>query len=305
MLDAYRRSRMVIRTPETPVREAARAMESNHIGSVVVQERGKIVGIVTDRDIALRVIGPGLDPETVAIRDVMTPHPVVLSISADESKAIELMRRWHIRRIPLLDESRHVVGMITLDDLVLSEDVATEAIADVVRAQLAEPSQYKPAGEIHPVKLIRRRSSVRSAGAARHRARAIQTFHRAARLVQEAAGLDDVEQAMTALEVVAGGIVRRLTSTEASHFMSQLPVELQEKLHELPEGPDRSLTRETIEAELVRRLDLEPERASELAVEVGNAIERLVSPGEIDDVRAQLPADIRAILRGDVVHLTP
>jgi uncharacterized protein (DUF2267 family) len=73
----------------------------------------------------------------------------------------------------------------------------------------------------------------------------------------------------------------------------------------LPGGPDRTLTRETIEAELVRKLDVEPERATELAREVGSAFERLVSPGEIDDVRAQLPADLKAILSGEVVHLTP
>ena len=303
-LESYRRPRMVIRTPDTPVREAARAMDSNHIGCVVVQERGKIVGMVTDRDIALRVIGRGLDSASVGLRDVMTPHPVVLPISADESNAVDLMRRWHVRRIPLVDAGR-VVGIITLDDLVLSEDVASDAVADVVRAQLTEPARHKPAGAIHPEKTVRSRSSLRSAGAVRHRARVIQTFHRAARLVKEATGLDDLESAMAALEIVAGGIVRRLTPTEASHLLSQLPVELQEKLQGLPGGPDRSLTRETIEAELMRKLDVEPERASELAAEVGRAFERLVSPGEIADVRAQLPADLRAILTGEVVHLTP
>ena len=140
---------------------------------------------------------------------------------------------------------------------------------------------------------------------AKHAARAIQTLHEAARWVKDTTGLDDIVQAMTALEVVAGGIVRRLTAAEANDFIAQLPSELHDTLLDLPAGPDRGLTLETIHAELARRLDVEVERAPELARGVGIAIRHLVSEGEIDDVLSQLPPELRQILPDEVAHPTP
>jgi uncharacterized protein (DUF2267 family) len=140
---------------------------------------------------------------------------------------------------------------------------------------------------------------------ARHAARAIQTSHEAARWVQDTTGLEDVAQAMTALEVVAGGIVRRLTAAEANDFISQLPSELHDTLLDLPAGPDRSLTLETIQTDLAQRLELEPGLAAGLVRGVGIAIRRLVSKGEIDDVLSQLPLELRELLPDEVAHPTP
>jgi len=110
---------------------------------------------------------------------------------------------------------------------------------------------------------------------------------------------------MTALEVVAGGIVRRLTPAEANDFIAQLPSELHHTLLELPAGPDRGLTLETIQAELARRLDVDAESAPELVRGVGVALRRLVSEGEIGDVLSQLPLELRQLLPDDVAHRTP
>jgi CBS domain-containing protein len=57
----------VIFDPAAPARDAARAIESNHIGAVIIQEHGRVVGIVTDRDLTTRVVGAGLDPKVTTL----------------------------------------------------------------------------------------------------------------------------------------------------------------------------------------------------------------------------------------------
>ena len=139
----------------------------------------------------------------------------------------------------------------------------------------------------------------------RHAAHVIRSSHQAARWVQDNTALEDVSSAMVALEIVAGGIVRRLTAAEASDFVAQLPSELHESLLSLPAGPDPNLTLGTIHAELAARLSIEIERAPELARGVGIAIRHLISPGEIADVLSQLPRELRQLLPDEVAHATP
>ena len=93
-LDQYcRGKRTVIQNSSTSVYDAVRALESNHIGAIIVQDAGRVVGIVTDRDLALRVIGFDLDPKEALLHDVMTPEPATLSITDSEEQAIKWARR--------------------------------------------------------------------------------------------------------------------------------------------------------------------------------------------------------------------
>jgi uncharacterized protein (DUF2267 family) len=139
----------------------------------------------------------------------------------------------------------------------------------------------------------------------RHAARVLKTSHEAAAVVREMTGLDDVTTALAALEIVAGGIVRRIMPREAYDFIAQLPSELHEALLDLPAGPDVNVTLQTIGAELTAGLSLDPDRAGALMRDVGMAIRNLVSRGEIEDVIAQLPAEMRVLLPDVVVHRTP
>lgn len=148
--------------------------------------------------------------------------------------------------------------------------------------------------------------AVRSATDVRRAAHRVRSSHRAAEIVRDATGLDDAESAMAALEIVCAGIVRRIQRTEAGDFIAQLPSEIREHMvTEVPSGPERGLTRETIESEIARRFDVEMNEASALVGRVGTAIEHLVSEGEVAHVRAQLPEDLRSIFSGDVLHRTP
>jgi uncharacterized protein (DUF2267 family) len=140
---------------------------------------------------------------------------------------------------------------------------------------------------------------------AHHAARALQSSQRAAKIVRDMTGLNDTVTALAALETVASAIARRITPAESDDFISQLPSELHEPLHALPAGPDRGITRATIDAELASRLSLAPERAAVLAQGVGAALCVLLPRGEIRDLRAQLPPELRALLPDRVVHQNP
>jgi uncharacterized protein (DUF2267 family)/predicted transcriptional regulator len=301
-LSKYRRPRLVIQNAQRSVHDAARAMESNHVGVIIVQDRGKVVGVLTDRDLAVRVVGYGLDPMQTTIAEVMSTDVATLSVDATEEQAIDLMVTRRVRRVPLV-EADHVVGLVTLDDLLLEGGGSLPQLARVVGTQLAEPAALKPRGKVFPVEPVYgtalpthgRRESAEERGLHRHAARAEETFGKLIHRVQTMAGLESREVAVTALELVLSGIVRRVTPQEASDLVAQLPSTLRDRLLDLRAGPDRDVSRGSIERELSQRLDLSADQAARLVTDVGAALEQAVSAGEIDDVVAQLPREMRGI----------
>ncbi|TFG76836.1 MAG: CBS domain-containing protein [Thermodesulfobacteriales bacterium] len=122
--------------PGTMVNEVVRLMEEKNIGSVVVQnaiasgEKEKF-GIVTDRDIALRVVGKNLDPAKTPIDDVMTQNIVlILSENLGLLEALEQVRKSAVRRFPVVDVDGNLTGIITLDDIII---LLGKEMADVAR----------------------------------------------------------------------------------------------------------------------------------------------------------------------------
>jgi uncharacterized protein (DUF2267 family) len=267
----------VVLNTKTTVLDAARAIENNSIGSVVVQDKGRVVGIVTDRDITIRVTGRGLDPRTTLLEEVMTTPVATLSPADSQSDAIRLMQQLNVRRIPLVEGDR-LVGIITLDDLILDETAPIDQLAAIVETQIGEGG---PA------------ASVRAPGRQRRAARAEATYRRLLNQVQSAAALDTAEDAETALEVVLGSLLRRLTSGEAKDLIAQLPSLMQPALYALPPGPDKGITRQSIEADLVQRLNVDSTRATRLLTAVGATVAQSVSPGQVKDIQSQLPAELR------------
>jgi len=279
-LEWYRMPRLVVLNSSAPVLDAARAIESNNIGAVVVQDQGCVTGIVTDRDLTVRVVGQGLDPKTTPLATVMTTPVATLAPTDSQSDAIRLMQQRNIRRIPLVEGGR-LVGIVTLDDLLLDETIPLDQVAAVIESQIGEGG---PA------------ASLRSPAAQRGAARAQATYGRLRNQLQADARLQTSEQAETALKIVLESLVRRLTPDEAKDLIAQLPSLLQPGLRALLPGPDRQITRQGIEAELSKRLDVAPQRAAEILAVVGAGIAQSVSPGQIEDMRGQLPEELRSIL---------
>lgn len=116
--------------PETSIREAARLMEEEDVGSLpVVEEGARLVGIVTDRDIAIRAVARGLELEETSVMDIASKEVYGLTPDDDLDKALEMMARAQVRRLPIVVRDNELVGMV--------------AQADVARS-----SKEKKAGEV-------------------------------------------------------------------------------------------------------------------------------------------------------------
>lgn len=301
-LEMFMQSRLVVQTPATRIYDAVRAMEDNHIGAVLVCEAHELVGIVTDRDVALKGVGDGLDPLEFQLSDIMSGPVASVPADATVADVADLMRARHVRRIPILNGTA-VVGIVTLDDLVVERALDSFTLAGILRAQLSEPARLKPKGRLYPTRPAPEASRERAARrqeAQRHRA-----YIDLLRRTLEVTGLTSAEQAELALEVVLSGLVRRVTPEEAGDFLSQLPNRVRQYAQTLPSGPDPSVTRATIERELDVYLQVGPDRAAELVERVGQALEESVSAGEIEDLRSQLPSDLKQLFRAPAVFRTP
>ena len=103
---------------EKNVAQACRMMEENNIGCLIAEDNGKLCGIITDRDIALKVAGALRDPEKTWVKDIMTPDPIRISVNKDLHHLTSLMHAFHVRRVPIVNGHDTIVGIITLDDII-------------------------------------------------------------------------------------------------------------------------------------------------------------------------------------------
>ncbi len=109
---------VVTARPDDLVADVARKLRDHHVGCVVIERAGKAFGIVTDRDIAIRVVAEGLDPRTVKAEAAATLDPVVVRDVEGLETAARRMREYGVRRLPVVDEGGNVQGIVTADDLV-------------------------------------------------------------------------------------------------------------------------------------------------------------------------------------------
>lgn len=115
--------------PEAPLTEVAAIMRDADTGMVPVTEGEELHGIVTDRDIVVRVLAEGRSPDECAARDVCTSDPLTAAPSDDVQQVVRQMRQADVRRIPVVD-GRRVVGVISLGDLAIELDESS-ALADI------------------------------------------------------------------------------------------------------------------------------------------------------------------------------
>lgn len=123
---------LVLVNPGCTAGEAAHLMRERHIGDVLVVEDQRLTGLVTDRDLAVRVLADGLGPDTPVSRAV-TAEPMALTPDAEVQDAVAIMREFAVRRVPVCDDDGRVLGIVTLGDLAISED-GSSALADISEA---------------------------------------------------------------------------------------------------------------------------------------------------------------------------
>ncbi len=137
-LERVCRKEVVTVSPHTNLLEVARLLRSQHVGSVVVVEERRPVGILTDRDIIVKVVAEEKDTKAIQAYEIMTTNPALININLDPLDATRIMRERGLRRLPVVDENRHLLGIITLDDLLALLGKETENLAEAVHTELAK-----------------------------------------------------------------------------------------------------------------------------------------------------------------------
>jgi CBS domain-containing protein len=122
-------------TRDATVVTAAEEMRAKEIGDVIVVDaEKKVVGIVTDRDLAVRVIAEHRDPEVTKVEEVMTPDPVTIDALADVEEAERLMRERLVHRLPVVGRDGEPLGLLSLEDLAASGYVADSELRAVMKS---------------------------------------------------------------------------------------------------------------------------------------------------------------------------
>jgi CBS domain-containing protein len=124
--------------PGCTLEEAGRLLGSHRVGSLLVVEGDRLVGIVTDRDITVRGIGEG-KPPSAAVEAVMTADPVTIQGSADVFEAFTVFKTARARRLPVLEDN-DLGGIISVDDLLMSLVVEFGAVMSPVVQELVHPA---------------------------------------------------------------------------------------------------------------------------------------------------------------------
>ena len=104
-------------SPDTSVGDIAKKMRDLDVGSIPVGENDRLIGMVTDRDIACRAVANGTDCSKLKARDVMTKGIVFCRDSEDLSDALRIMEDKKIRRLPVIDDNKRMVGMLSVGDV--------------------------------------------------------------------------------------------------------------------------------------------------------------------------------------------
>jgi CBS domain-containing protein len=117
--------------------EAATKMRDLDVGSLPVCDGERLDGMVTDRDIAIRLVAAGLDPSTTKVSDIMTPGATYCFDDQTVEEASAVMEAQQIRRLPILNREKQLIGILSLGDLAVrtegteDEDLADEALKDI------------------------------------------------------------------------------------------------------------------------------------------------------------------------------
>jgi CBS domain-containing protein len=125
--------------PDSVIQEAAGKMKSLDVGSLPVCDNRRLLGMVTDRDIAIRAVAAGRDPKSTKVSDAMTPELIYCFEDEPLREAAKLMERYQIRRLPILDREKHLVGIVSLGDLAV--DTGNERLSGTVLEEVSEPAK--------------------------------------------------------------------------------------------------------------------------------------------------------------------
>lgn len=115
--------------PENTLVEAAGLMRQFDIGAVPVCEADRLTGMLTDRDIAVRAVADGRDPNSTTVRDVMSPGVIFVLAEQEVEEAVRVMEQRQVRRLPVLNRAKELVGIVSLGDIAVASNPAFSGLA--------------------------------------------------------------------------------------------------------------------------------------------------------------------------------
>lgn len=288
-IDSYIHRKIVILHQQTLARQAARAMCEQNVGCVLVSNvKGELVGIVTDRDLACAMSTSPVGAEDVPISEIMTPNPDSVDVSVDIERVARMMEESGIRRVPVVEQTAdgrpRCVGLVTLDDIIASQAIDYDRVARIVRAQIRRKwvKHYWKGADM----LAQSRSE----------ARREQTLNHFYKTVSEHAKIP-APFSNQVTQFLVGCLIRRLHYTGAAKFVAQLPGGMQEELLDLPAGPDRKISPMWMRQQIVDRFGFSDQTSASMVSGFFEALTRLISRDEIENLKAQLPEEFRALFK--------
>ncbi|MGB9713606.1 MAG: cyclic nucleotide-binding/CBS domain-containing protein [Candidatus Bathyarchaeales archaeon] len=118
--------------PDTSVKEVVATMNKFDIGSIIVVQGERPVGIITERDILRRLVGPSLAPETLTARQIMTSPVISINEMASIEEAAKLMAKKKVKRLPVMSDDK-LVGILTFTDIVFKMPALLSVLEEIVR----------------------------------------------------------------------------------------------------------------------------------------------------------------------------
>ena len=125
-------------SPEATVTDAALLMQKHNVGSIPVCDENGVIGIVTDRDIVVRNVAHGTDPQMTKVRDVMTSQVRAATPDMDVRDVSDMMSRNQVRRVPVVEDNK-LVGIVSLGDM--ATDMRLDMEASEALSEISRPSK--------------------------------------------------------------------------------------------------------------------------------------------------------------------
>jgi CBS domain-containing protein len=132
---------------EKPVAYAAKMMRDEDVGLAPIVEGDRLVGTLTDRDIAIRVVAEGRDPESTSVREVASTDLVTVDPQQDLDEALRLMAEHQVRRIPVVEEDGRLVGVVAQADIARqADDRQTGEVVEQISQESAQKAENPRGG---------------------------------------------------------------------------------------------------------------------------------------------------------------
>lgn len=151
-----------IASPDDTIETAARIMKDIGVGALPVGENDRLIGVVTDRDITLRAVAEGKSPTETKVRAVMTAEVQYVFDDEEVEEVARKMAQWRVRRVPLLNRDKRLVGIVSLGDLAFTakdEAPLGEALSGIAQPTAATSSRSSSHSRARSRRASRRRSS--------------------------------------------------------------------------------------------------------------------------------------------------